>query len=86
MRRIRGHPAPLRFAVDKRPGRATVACPMRSQKQNNRPPRPFKQPSKGGWNPAGGFIPGAGPKPLKPAPRSDSRPQADASDSPPKPD
>ena len=60
---------------------------MRSQKQNNRPPRPFKQPSKGGgWNPAGSFIPGAGPKPLKPAPRSDSRPQADASDSPPKPD
>lgn len=73
--------------MDKPPGRATVARPMRSQKQNNRPPRPFKQPSKGGgWNSPGGFIPGAGPKPPKPAPRSGSRPQADASDSPPKAD
>lgn len=59
---------------------------MRSQKKNNRSPRPFKQPgSNGPRNGQGGFIPGAPPKPplrRTPTPPTEAPPAPPAGDAP----
>jgi hypothetical protein len=63
---VQGHSQPLGFGFAKIADLSNGQISMRSQKQSNKAPRPFKNKSSGrdwsGGNQGGGFIPA--PKPI----------------------